>query len=101
MLLSDSGLQVRFANVLDEIQVNCSQLIVREDYSADGDAWSRKFLCVHTISSFLMLAPRQQTFLTNTLDQEPSGGVKMALLGSQIHLDCKTLLLHFGTKRSM
>lgn len=99
MLLRGSGLQV----ILTRKCTWCNQLLtaslVREDYSADGDAWSRKS-CQYLIVGKAPPNNNPQISLTSMQDQELSDGARMELLVSQIHMACRTLLLLSGTAKS-
>lgn len=87
---------VRFEEVSGS---NCANA-VREDYSEDGDAWSRKFPELVDPIFSLMSVPRQ-TFRTTTLDRGRTDGVRTVLLVSPTHMAYRTLLLRFGMRRSM
>jgi hypothetical protein len=62
--------------------------IVREDYSPDGDAWSRMFYRLGLLHS--SIANCWKTFRMSTLVRELLGGAKMALQVYLIPMDCKT-----------
>lgn len=72
---------------------------VREDYSADGDAWSRK-LSGSFLYGLLLIDQCCQTSLTIMRDQGHSDGVKMESQVSQIPMACRTLHLLSGTGKS-
>lgn len=93
---SRHGLPISAATHEDSI---ANQRTVREDYSHDGDAWSRKY-------SFLMahLVPRtnklRQTSLTTTPDRAHSDGAKTVSPVSVTLTVTKTLASVSGTRKS-
>jgi hypothetical protein len=72
---------------------------VREDYSADGDAWSRKHLFTYS-GNVENHSDTLQISLMNMHDRELSDGEKMVLLEFPIHMVCKTSHLRSGTSKS-
>jgi hypothetical protein len=88
----------KFSGILHfEVQILTS--IVREDYSADGDAWSRRFYCFARRCS--SNTNYRKTFRMSTLARGLLGGGRMVLRVYLIHMDCKILRFLSGTKRSV
>lgn len=73
---------------------------VREDYSPDGDAWSRTYTFLNSYRP-TPTNTSYQTFLMTMLDRELSVGEKTALPVFPILTAGRTLASASGTKKSL
>lgn len=77
---------------------NANFFTVREDYSADGDAWSREF---QLLSNAIFIAEKLlQTSHTINPASEPTVGERTVSQASAIHTGSRTLHSLSGTARS-
>lgn len=76
-------------------------VLVREDYSADGDAWNCKQPGRPLGHVGKELMRRLQTFRTGTRGRGLTGGARMLLPGCRTRTRCLTWALPFGTRRSI
>lgn len=74
---------------------------VREDYSADGDAWSRRFPFSSSNSNHWATIEHWQIFPMSMLVHAPFDGEKMVFPVSPIPTACRMLHSPFGTRKSM